>query len=307
MGFFSSPTFLDALAAAAFPGRSCSQELVSCQRKVFRLLVVDGAPITDWFCLDYLEALEPGSDESIRHRVRRLPRVVTASMEIDAWRVLQEREGSFPANGEIAPYISWERFASWEDYENHLGLKTARKKKRRASLRNALSQRLGPIEFLVNDQNWLALNYCLTWKERQFPGLLSHEANRKLYEILFENKALKAYSLKAGDEYIAVELNVEHDGRFMAWMSAFNPAHAYGSPGKLLFESILKHRFLAGDREYDCMRGDEPYKLRYATDIRVLEPVEESPPPRWQNLWARLHRRVKAAWLPLSKSSHILY
>ncbi|MBW3655443.1 MAG: hypothetical protein KY444_05005, partial [Gemmatimonadetes bacterium] len=61
MNFFSADPFLDALAAARFPGRRCEPVLVSAGGQVFRVLSVDGTPVTHVPFMDFLEPV-PGAD-----------------------------------------------------------------------------------------------------------------------------------------------------------------------------------------------------------------------------------------------------
>jgi CelD/BcsL family acetyltransferase involved in cellulose biosynthesis len=59
-----------------------------------------------------------------------------------------------------------------------------------------------------------------------------------------------------------------HGDRFAFYQSGHEPAWRPRSVGTVLLGHVLRHCHAAGLREFDFLRGSEPYKFRWATGVR---------------------------------------
>jgi len=86
---------------------------------------------------------------------------------------------------------------------------------------------------------------------------------------IFESKGwLGLYFLMADGEPITTQYTFEYDGKVYYYLSGFNPEYSPYSVGNLTIMFLLERAIKNGYREYDMMRGFEPYKRLWASQYR---------------------------------------
>lgn len=293
MNFFSSDPFLGAVARAFFPGRRTAIGMFRVGGAVFRLLAVDGGrPVTALPFLDLVEPVDP--EPATARAIDYLPSVCLESLPVGAWRPAPP-----DARRQPCPFVRWRGFPTYASFQEHL-----RAKGRYADPgRNArqIARDLGPTRFEFHDPREQTLWTCLRWKSAQYraSGQPDHFADRRFVLLFFEllrRGALTVSLLSAGDRPLSAHVGALWEGRFYSWIPAYDPDVARYGPGRLLLERLLAHGFDSGHDQFDFLIGDEPYKFKYATDVRVAGPTGRAPS------WLRAARRFqRLARLGLSR------
>lgn len=271
MNFFSADPFLDALAAARFPGRRCEPALVSAGGQVFRVLSVDGKPVTHVPFLDFLEPV-PGADPEAARPLGWVPVGLRGTVTVDEWKA-----GGGPPECEPCPTVRWAGTASWDEAAARLPHQSDTRRKRKK-----LESDVGPVRYVADDTSPGAFRQCLEWKSRQYraTGVVDQFAdprNVALFERLRDAGVLKVSSLYAGERLAAVHFGVLHEGRLASWIPAYEVDLQKYSPGRHLQHAMLEDSYRRGDAEFDFLIGDEEYKYLYATHVRIAGPVGTPP------------------------------
>ena len=82
---------------------------------------------------------------------------------------------------------------------------------------------------------------------------------------------LSVWTLHVGDDIGGYLIGFETGGVFYAWNMAHNPAYGGASPGKVLWAGAIQGCFEdQAVREFNMMRGDTEYKLKWTSTSRVL-------------------------------------
>ena len=92
--------------------------------------------------------------------------------------------------------------------------------------------------------------------------------HRAVAPLLAARGWLRLYRLHAGGAAIAAIHGLERGGRFFYYQSGYDPAWAARSPGLVLLGRTIEDAYARGLRDYDFLRGTEPYKLEWASDRR---------------------------------------
>ena len=300
---FASLPFLESLAAARFPGRSTSIGVHRVADRDFRLLSVDGKPVTSVPWLDFHESL---SQVDAGEEARPLPYVHRAALETltaDEWRA-----ASLPAPpGLPSPFVDWTS-----------SLKPAVESQQTRRRWRALVRELGEAFFTYQDDDPDAVARCIEWKRAQYRATgvgdaLADPASRRLLVELRERGLLVTSTLRARQALLAVHVGMEWEGRLYWWIPSYDPAFAAVSPGRVLLERLLGESAARGHREFDFLLGDEGYKWHFATHTRVVGALGTAPaslraawlakatirsalrrsPPLW-SLIQRVRRRLRA-------------
>lgn len=272
MNFFSTDPFLDALAAARFAGRACEPALVAVEGSVYRVLAVDGRPVTQVPFLDLLEPV-PGADPEAARPRGWVPVALRGTVRLDEWKA-----AGAPPECEPCPYLRWADYASsWDEAAARLPYAADGRRKQRK-----LEAEIGPVRYVGDDPEPAAFRRCLEWKSHQYRATghvdqFADPRNVALFQRLRDAGALVVSSLYAGDRLAAVHLGVLHEGRFSSWIPAYDAELQKYSPGRLLQHGMMEDGLRRGDREFDFLIGDEPYKYLYATHVRIAGPVGTPP------------------------------
>jgi hypothetical protein len=120
--------------------------------------------------------------------------------------------------------------------------------------------------------------------EDEFQGLLADGGQEAFLldavRALDGRGCLQLRSLKADERPVAVELDFEMAGRVYMFKGAFDPEFGEFSPGQLLHFHVFEEGIARGVEEFDFLRGDHPYKRRWANADRHLVTVTLSRPGR---------------------------
>ena len=259
--FFASDEFLQTVADVYFPG--ARPEAVECEGFHTRTLVHRGRPVTGfwWFSFPHPRT-DPAQDA---RRVSRLEHAVVASETLP---------GPNPPDGEeVAPFIRWDGYASWDDYLAFAHSRGARRSSVRREERQ-LTAALGPVRFVPEDTDPAALRLALDWKAEHYARTgyrrLHIGQDREIYFELARRGLLHVSSLRAGDRTVAATFGY-HSGRTSIMrLMAYDRSLAMYSPGAVHLHHLLRHRFESGDVELDFLSGREPFKYTYATHVRLL-------------------------------------
>ncbi len=272
MNFFSTDAFLDALAAARFPGRRCQPVLVSVEGAVYRVLDVEGTAVTQ---VPFLDLLEPVADAapSRQRPLGWIPVALRGNVTLAEWR-----SAGAPPECEPCPYLRWADYAdTWDEAARRLPHGSDVRRKQRK-----LEAEVGPPRYVGDDPDPAALRLCLEWKSHQYRATghrdqFADPRNVALFERLRDARALVVSSLYAGERLAAVHVGVADEGRFLSWIPAYDASLQKYSPGRILQHRMMEDRFGRGDREFDFLIGDEEYKYHYATHVRIAGPVGTPP------------------------------
>lgn len=79
---------------------------------------------------------------------------------------------------------------------------------------------------------------------------------------------LRLYRLFVGEAAVAAVYGLELRGRFSFYQSGIDPAWSARSPGVVLLGRTIEDAYRRGLTDYDFLRGEEAYKLDWATDRR---------------------------------------
>lgn len=271
VNIYTSPEFLDVIATVYFAGRPCRVQDHVVAGQVYRLLVVDGlGPALNQTFIDLHEPLGPATRPS---KLPTLPRLAGACQPLLPMAVFRERPGWEEEMG--APTIVWREFGTWDDYLQVLRKRRVLAEDMRRGRR--LEGILGPMSFEVDDTADDVLPTCCAWKsardlELGRPDLFAVEANRHFFPELRARGLLRASTLRAGGQLLAVWLGVVYQQRWSGWVFAFNPKPAFNrfSLGRQLLYPMLQESHRAGHAEFDFSIGMEFYKLNFATHVRPM-------------------------------------
>lgn len=111
------------------------------------------------------------------------------------------------------------------------------------------------------------------WKKKNVNGLFADDNylkfHKRVAEKFNEKKILSLHFLLFDSEPIAAINAFEFDGKVFTHLHGFDPDYADYSPGHLVINSLIQDSIEKGMREFDMMRGNEPYKRRYKPTARV--------------------------------------
>jgi hypothetical protein len=291
---FSSDTLLETLAEARFPGRAHSIEYFRVEGHFYRLLTIEGRPVTVCPFFDFVEPVEAASPPPAAFReLSFLPRVAIERVAAESWKREAEADGVIPA-----PYIDWTSVPDWESW-------TAKVQTRRSQLfsdakRKArkLESTAGALSYVLDDRRPWVFETLLRWKSAQYRAtglrdLFADAANVRFFRALLDRKLANVSSLFAGASFVAAHLAVEWESRFYSWLPGYDRAFAAYSPGLLLFLWLIEQTRKSGASQFDFMNGGEEYKFLLATHVREVQPV--GLPPLTTRVRSGLRAGVKSA------------
>jgi hypothetical protein len=292
MNIFSTDAYLESLAEVYFPGKPKSIEEFRVEADAFRLLVVGGAPITEFAFLDFVQPLARKPSGKTR-ALGYLPNAVLSTTRVDGRPEDAKTESRSPS-----PFIDWTLFPEWPAFEKHVAAKIGNLGPDSKRKRKKLERDLGPISFVFDDKRPEVFDACIRWKSSQYVAtgltdMFARPENVTMFRTLHGRGALVVSSLSAGSTLLAVHFGGLADQRHYWWVPTYDPAYSKYSPGRLLLESILQESHRLGHLEFDFLIGDEAYKWHYATHNRAIGAL--GTPPISRRVKAALKRRVKGA------------
>ncbi len=93
---------------------------------------------------------------------------------------------------------------------------------------------------------------------------------RRVIPPLLERRAMRAFAVLDGDCIVAIDVCTAGARSLCTWNTGYLPDYAEVSPGNLLMAHEIRTACAEGLPEFDLGRGDEPYKLRWASERRRL-------------------------------------
>ena len=277
VNFFSSDAFLSSIAKVGFPGRPYAPEVVSVNGVRFRVLKVGNQHVVRWPFLDFFEPFT--GPEEARTVLRYLPVVARRVLRSEDWKPEMATEEVQPA-----PFVDWSGFTSWEEFLRALRQRLGYRPEDTRRRRRKLEREVGALRFVVHEASAAVFEKCLRWKSAQYVAtriedLFADERNAEFFRELRRRDLLTVSALYAGERLAAVHISVIFEGRFCSWVPAYDPELRQYAPGRLLLEEILAYSHAAGHAQFDFLVGGEPYKFRYATHVRLVEPLGKPPLP----------------------------
>ena len=110
------------------------------------------------------------------------------------------------------------------------------------------------------------------WNLKGLPGAINTQITRDFFidlsRKLANNGWLALYFLTANDEPIAGLYCVEYDHTMYEILSGFDPDFSRYSVGNLLHAKVIEKCIEKKIEEFDFMKGDESYKLKYTKMMR---------------------------------------
>ncbi len=104
----------------------------------------------------------------------------------------------------------------------------------------------------------------LCWESRGVPGVLAdpriQDFHRHAVPRLAEAGLARLYALCIGGDTAAVYYGFLLGDDAYAYLTGFNPAFTYESPGTLLLAHVMEEAIAEGAREFHFLRGGEAYK-----------------------------------------------
>jgi CelD/BcsL family acetyltransferase involved in cellulose biosynthesis len=104
---------------------------------------------------------------------------------------------------------------------------------------------------------------------------------------------LRLLTLTADGRTVSAELDFDFAGRVYMFKGAFDPSFGEYSPGQLTHYRVFEDGIERGVQEFDFMRGDHPYKRRWANADRSLIMVTLTRPGLAGKLAAGRHRAAR--------------
>jgi CelD/BcsL family acetyltransferase involved in cellulose biosynthesis len=291
MTIFSSDVFLRTVGEVFFQDHRSAPAQFTVDGRIYRLLEVDGAPVTRAPFVDFFEPVT--AFEGRARPLGYLPRVARETVSAEDWLARPSAPRLLPS-----PFIVWSRFDRWESFAAHVASRCGNLFPDSRRRRNKLCRALGDVQLRLDDRRPATLDLGMKWKSAQYlasgyEDLFADARNRRLFAELQARGQVLVSSLSAGDQIIAVHLGASHGGRLYWWVPSYAPELARFSPGRLLLESLIQASFERGDEVFDFLIGDEAYKWHYATHTRVIG--DAGRPPASVRAKAELKLRVKQA------------
>ena len=141
--------------------------------------------------------------------------------------------------------------------------------------------------------NELIRLHSARWKESGEPGVFADKRVREFHAAalpgLVTANLARLYALMIGDAVACVYYGFLYRGRAYAYLQGYDVAFAHESPGLIVVAYAIEEAIREGAREFDFLRGDEPYKFEWGAT------------PRYNKV--RVFTRESASVLPIAASS----
>lgn len=208
----------------------------------------------------------------------RLPRLLADSPTIAAVRrVLGRRALVVQRRCAACPYIDLEGSAGDADALLHSSMRSHLRRSRRIA--RAMG---GELRVEIFDRRTApALEPLLrraveiearSWKGEAGTALLYDPPRRQFFQLYaamaWSQGALRVSFLHLDDVPIAMQISVEHDGRWYALKLGYDAAYRACSPGSLLKYEVIRHAVATGLRSYEFVGAPAPWTLRWTSAHR---------------------------------------
>ncbi len=155
---------------------------------------------------------------------------------------------------------------------------------------------LGTVEFLHLDSAeeitpWLPrffAQHIQRWAPTPTPSLFVRPRNCELYSELAQTAEpggpLLFTVVQAGGEPVAMHFGFRSQNDVIWYKPTFDLKHAATGAGEVLLMELLRRADKEGAQGLDFSRGDEAFKLRFASEIRAVADFEDWPGPLRRSL-----------------------
>jgi CelD/BcsL family acetyltransferase involved in cellulose biosynthesis/protein-tyrosine-phosphatase/predicted ATP-grasp superfamily ATP-dependent carboligase len=113
--------------------------------------------------------------------------------------------------------------------------------------------------------------HIVRWSGTAYPSLFNREQNRTFYRdlvhVLAPSRSLQFSVLSLNDRPIAQHFGMLSKDRLLWYKPTFETSLAKCSPGEALLKNLIVDARNQGLRVLDFTRGDEPFKLRFASSV----------------------------------------
>lgn len=110
------------------------------------------------------------------------------------------------------------------------------------------------------------------WESKRQTGAFSDQRFRNFHMDVARSFAEKGWLtlnfVMLNDEPVAASYDFKYGQKLFYYLSGFDPEYSRYNVGHLRHLYLIKHCIENGVKEYDFMRGDEPYKMGWNTSIR---------------------------------------
>jgi CelD/BcsL family acetyltransferase involved in cellulose biosynthesis len=105
------------------------------------------------------------------------------------------------------------------------------------------------------------------WQDRGTGGVLESDTVRSFQRAaapaLASAGLLRLWVLRIDGEPAAAHYGLAHGTRAYSYLTGFDPAFAFESPGVILLAHAIEHAWAEGASEFHFLRGPEPYKYEW--------------------------------------------
>ena len=187
----------------------------------------------------------------------------------EGWVMVVEQE-------DVCPVVTLQEGDDFEAFLGRLGKKSRhefRRKLRRASA-------VGEIRLTESDDPLRDLDEFIDLHQKRwgdaglFPATPGGDASRLFARRLFElidDDTIKLTFLTVGERRVAAAIHFETRDRLFHYNAGTDPGARGLSPGVVLVAKLIERAIEKGIRQFDFMRGAEPYKYEWGA---VNEPVQ---------------------------------
>ena len=125
------------------------------------------------------------------------------------------------------------------------------------------------VRALLDD---LVATHGRRWAEAGESGMLASDAvqafHREAVPRLLDAGLLQLFGLKVDGRTVGAYYGLLHRHRAFGYLSGFDPAWRFESPGAALLGHAIRQAVLQGCTEYHCLRGQETYKYAWGASDR---------------------------------------
>ena len=142
--------------------------------------------------------------------------------------------------------------------------KQIRLARNRAARRDAVGVERAAGPAALDALEWLIALHGARWRSRGEAGLFADERvarfQREALPRLDAAGLVRLYVLRVGADVVGAYYGFVHEGRAYAYMTGFDPAHSFESPGVTLLAHAIDAALAEGCTEFHFLCGREPYK-----------------------------------------------
>lgn len=188
---------------------------------------------------------------------------------------------------------------TFEEYLSTLGKSLRADVKRAARPDGLVVKKLTGPDRLEGFEQLVRLHQA-RWKQRWMPGSFRGRAlkfHRRFLQLATEEQVSIWRALDAETQKPVGYLYALHHGDTASYYQAgIDPQLTKCSPGTALVAAVIKDAISRGDKKFDLLRGEEPYKLRWKPQRRVVNQRYLFEGDGWINQGSLAMRRKLALW-----------